>query len=159
MDILDLYAMAGGIAQIFSGVVFYVRFMHKKVSLWFYLLSVVCGGIFVHVIRGSVTVQMAAYVLLLTICGMLLPKEGDRAERPRIKKAADFQSAVLYAVMVAEVMLLCYGVVKSLWSVFYPLLRAGRQNSRICIYAVGRTDIAFFILALLPYNRTVFFPP
>lgn len=37
--------------------------------------------------------------------------------------------------------------------------RAGRQNSRICIYAVGRTDIAFFILALLPYNRTVFFPP
>ena len=122
MDILDLYAMAGGIAQIFSGVVFYVRFMHKKVSLWFYLLSVVCGGIFVHVIRGSVTVQMAAYVLLLTICGMLLPKEGDRAERPRIKKAADFQSAVLYAVMVAEVMLLCYGVVKSLWSVFYPLL-------------------------------------
>ena len=73
MDILDLYAMAGGIAQIFSGVVFYVRFMHKKVSPWFYLLSVVCGGIFVHVIRGSVTVQMAAYVLLLTICGMLLP--------------------------------------------------------------------------------------
>ncbi len=95
MDILDLYAMAGGIAQIFSGVVFYVRFMHKKVSLWFYLLSVVCGGIFVHVIRGSVTVQMAAYVLLLTICGMLLPKEGDRAERPRIKKAADFQQCHL----------------------------------------------------------------
>lgn len=123
MELLDLYAMGGGIAQILSGFIFYVRFLHRKVNPCFYLLCAVCGGVFVYFIRDDGMVQTAFYVCLLAASGILM-SAGDPAGRSRLREKSDRKAAVLYAVMVAEVMQLCYGIVKSLWSVVYPLMPA-----------------------------------
>lgn len=124
MDLIDFYVMGGGVAQIFSGFIFYVRFLHRKVSPCFYLLCVVCGGVFVYFVRDDGMIQMAFFVCLLAASGILIPAGGDGALRSPLRGKSDWKAAVLYAVMVAEVMQLCYGTVKSLWSVFYPLLPA-----------------------------------
>ena len=98
MDFLDIYAMGSGIAQILSGFIFCVRFLHKRIKLRFYLLFVVCGEIFVYVIRDDGMVQMAGYIFLLTLGGILIPSDTGQAECPRARGKADWKPAVLSAV-------------------------------------------------------------
>ncbi len=124
MDILDVFSMGSGIAQILLGFAFFTRLLRKKVKPYFYLLAAVCGGIFVYVIRGGGLMQMTVYIVLLAISGILLPADGGGEGRTSAWEKPDWKSAILYAVLVAEVMQLCYGIVKSLWSVCYPLMPA-----------------------------------
>lgn len=145
MDFLDIYAMGSGIAQILSGFIFCVRFLHKRIKLRFYLLFVVCGEIFVYVIRDDGMVQMAGYIFLLTLGGILIPSDTGQAECPRARGKADWKPAVLSAVLVTEVMQLCYGVVKSLWSLLYLRISASERGMAGYIFMLSG-DLASLLL-------------
>ena len=54
-------------------------------------------------------IGFVALVFLLTVCGMFVCH-------------ADFKSSLLYAALTTEIMLLCYGIVKSLISLLCPFL-------------------------------------
>jgi len=61
-----------------------------------------------HLSAGTI-IGFMALVFLLTVCGMFVCH-------------ADFKSSLLYAAVTTEIMLLCYGIVKSLISLLCPFL-------------------------------------
>lgn len=124
MDVLEIYSMGSGIAQFFLGFVFFMKFLHRKIKPCFYLLSAVCGGIFVYVIRGGGVMQMTVYVLVLVVSGMLIPSDKSREKRLQAQGETGWRTVLLSAVLVAEAMQLCYGIMKSLGSLLFPLTAA-----------------------------------
>ncbi len=109
LDFFNIYIM--GVIEMLIQFYFLVKILKKKVWLPFCFLFAVCAVIVndfvpVHTITG-----FAALVFLLTICGVLVCH-------------ADFKVSVLYASLTTEIMLLCYGIVKSLMSLLCPFLPA-----------------------------------
>ncbi len=112
MDFFNVYIM--GSVQMLFGFYFFARFLHKKVRFYFYFLFTICGIAVIHFVPSGSIAGFGAYVLLLTASGVLIC-------------VSDWKTAVLYAALVVEIMQLCYGIVNSLLSIFYPLMSSFDQ--------------------------------
>lgn len=124
MEWVDVYVMGSGIVQMVSGFAFFHKFLHVKGTFWRYFLFALCGTVILFFVPNGGMAQMGAYVCLLATSGILFSTGGFGGGRLRQQGGTGWKSAVLYAVLVTTVMMLCYGIVKSLWSVCYPLLPA-----------------------------------
>ncbi|MDE7352121.1 MAG: GHKL domain-containing protein [Acetatifactor sp.] len=90
---------------------FLTKILKKKLWPPFYFLFAVCAVIVNNFVPASTMIGFVALVFLLTACGAFVCH-------------ADFKPSLLYAALTTEIMLLCYGIVKSLRGLLYPLLPA-----------------------------------
>ncbi len=114
IDFFNLYVI--GSAQILLAFCFFVRFLHKKIKLYFYLLFAACTLAVLHFVPSGNLADFAAFTLLLAASGILIC-------------LSDWKSAVLYAALAIEIMQLCFGILNSLLSALYPLLSDFDQNA------------------------------
>ena len=104
LDFFNVYVM-GGVELLFQ-FCFLARILKRKVRLPFLFLFAVCGAFVTQIASYAIILGFVMLVLLLMAGGMLLCH-------------ADFKSSLLYAALVTEIMLLCYGIVKSLIGLLY----------------------------------------
>lgn len=159
IDFFNEFVM--GSVEMFFLFYFYVKLLHKKVKNYFYFLFAVCAAVFCHFVQVDTIAVFGLVVLLLMVGGILLCH-------------AEVKSALLYAALVVEIMMLCYGIVKSLLSVLYPLMSVAFQDmagmvfmvlgelvslllSGFCYYIVYRyfsyytnTEIQYMYLVFIP---------
>ena len=125
LDFFNVYIM--GTVETF----FQFYFFHKilKRNIWFPgdILFIVCAVAIAYFIPVGSVIGFGIFVLLLTAGGILIYH-------------SDVKSSLLYATLVTEIMLLCYGIVKHLSSVLYLLIPV---NSR------GLFGIVFMLLSEL----------
>lgn len=107
MDFFNLYVV--GCAQMLLEFCFFVRFLHKKIKLYFYLLFTAYALAVIHFVPAGNLADFGACILLLAASGILICR-------------SDWKSSVLYAALATAIMQLCFGIVNSLSSVLYPLL-------------------------------------
>ena len=162
-DYIDFFSefVMGSVEMLFL-FYFFVKLLRKKVRSYFYLLFAVFATVCYHFVRVDTIAGFALVVLLLIAGGMLLCH-------------AEFKSSLLYAALVVEIMQLCYGIVKSLLSVLYPLMSVAFQDmagmvfmlsgelislllSGFCYYMVYRhfscyinTEIQYMYLVFIPF--------
>ncbi len=104
LDFFNVY-MIGLIEGIFQ-FYFLAKILKKKLLYPFYFLFGVCAVIVTCFLSVGTVTGFVEMVVLLTICGILVCH-------------ADFKSSLLYAALTTEIMLLCYGIVKSLIGLLY----------------------------------------
>ena len=162
-DYIDFFSefVMGSVEMLFL-FYFFVKLLRKKVRSYFYLLFAVFAAVCYHFVRVDTIAGFALVVLLLIAGGILLCH-------------AEFKSSLLYAALVVEIMQLCYGFVKSLLSVLYPLMSVAFQDmagmvfmlsgelislllSGFCYYMVYRhfscyinTEIQYMYLVFIPF--------
>ena len=108
-DFFNIYIM--GVVEMIIQFYFLVKILKKKVWMPFYFLMAVCAVIINDFIPVRTIIGFVVLVFLLSACGVLVCH-------------ADFKASVLYGALTTEIMLLCYGIVKSLMSLFGPFLPA-----------------------------------
>ena len=96
-----------GVIEMAFQLYFLGKILKKKISLPFYFLFAVCAVIVCDFVPTSTITGFAALVFLLTACGILVCH-------------ADVKSSILYAALAVEIMLLCYGIVKSILALLRP---------------------------------------
>ncbi len=104
LDFFNIYiiGLIEGIFQFY----FLAKILKKKLLFPFYFLFGVCAVIAARFFSAGTVTGFVVMVFLLTICGSLVCH-------------ADFKSSLLYAALITEIMLLCYGIVKSLIGLLY----------------------------------------
>ena len=107
LDFFNIYIM--GMIEMSFQFYFLTKILKKKIWPPFYFLFAVCAVIMGHFLSAATIIGFMVLVFLLTICGMFVCH-------------ADFKSSLLYAALMTEIMLLCYGIVKSLISLLCPFL-------------------------------------
>ena len=127
--------------QIFFGFYFFVRFLHKKMKIYFYFLFGGCAVCVICFIPGAAIVKLAVFILLLAAAGIFACH-------------TDWRTAALYAVLVEEIMQLGYGIVKSLLSILYPHLSAFEQNLVGFVFMLGG-EAASLLLTGLCYGVAI----
>ena len=105
LDFFNVYVM--GVIEMAFQLYFLGKILKKKISLPFYFLFAVCAVIVCDFVPTSTITGFAALVFLLTACGILVCH-------------ADVKSSILYAALAVEIMLLCYGIVKSILALLRP---------------------------------------
>ena len=145
MDFFNVYIM--GSIQMLFGFYFFVKLLHKKVKFYFYLLFAVWGMIILHVVSNGRIIEFGAYVLLLMVSGIYI----CHLERPATGGESRKRDSLFYAVLVVEVMQLCYGIVNSLSSILYPLMSAFNQNAVGIVFMLSG-NIVSLLLAWLCYH-------
>lgn len=113
MEILHQYILIS--IEVFFGFYFYVKFLHKKIKLCYFLLFGGCTVCVIYFVPGGTIVELGVFVLFLAAAGIRICH-------------ADLRPAVLYAVLTVEIMQLGYGIMKSLLSILYPYLSEFDQN-------------------------------
>ena len=101
LDFFNVYIM--GVIETSFQVYFLTKILKKKIWPPFYFLFAVCAVIVGHFLSAGTIIGFIALVFLLTVYGMFVCH-------------VDFKSSLLYAALTTEIMLLCYGIVKSLIS-------------------------------------------
>ena len=104
LDFFNIYMMGlvEGVFQFY----FLAKILKKKLMFPFYFLFGVCTVIVARFLSVGTVTGFVVMVFLLTVCGILVCH-------------ADFKSSLLYAALTTEIMLLCYGIVKSLIGLLY----------------------------------------
>ncbi|MEZ3434258.1 MAG: GHKL domain-containing protein [Lachnospiraceae bacterium] len=105
LDFFNVYVM--GVIEVAFQLYFLERILKKKIWPPFYFLFAVCAVIVCDFVPTSTITGFAALVFLLTACGILVCHE-------------DVKSSILYAALAVEIMLLCYGIVKSILALLRP---------------------------------------
>lgn len=136
IDFFSKYIM--GSVQMLFGFYFFARLLHKKIRFYFYILFAVCVITMTHFISSGTIAEFGAYVLALTASGGFIWR-------------SDWKSAVLYAALVVEIMQLCYGIVKSLSSVFYPLMSAFDQIVVGIVFMISGEMVSLLLTGLCCY--------
>ncbi len=137
IDFFSIYIM-GSVEMLFQ-FYFYARILKRKVKLPFYFLFAVCASFAIHFAQAGSIFGFGALVLLLTAGGILLCR-------------ADWKTSLLYAALVTEIMLLCYGIVKSLSGILYPLIAAALPvNDVTGIVWMLAADMASLLLTGICY--------
>ena len=109
IDFFNIYII-GSVEMLFQ-FYFLSKILKRKVTLPPYFLFTACAVILLDFIPATTILGFSAFVFWLTTWGTLICR-------------ADFKSSLLYAALGSEMMLLCYGIMKSLFSILYPLLSA-----------------------------------
>ena len=107
LDFFNIYVI--GLIEGTFQFYFLAKILKKKLLPPFYFLFGVCAVIVTRVLSVGTVTGFVAMVFLLTVCGILVCH-------------ADFKSSLLYAALTTEIMLLCYGIVKSLIGLLYAWL-------------------------------------
>ena len=107
LDFFNIYVI--GLIEGTFQFYFLAKILKKKLLLPFYFLLGVCAVIVTRFLSVGTVTGFVAMVFLLTVCGILVCY-------------ADFKSSLLYAALTTEIMLLCYGIVKSLIGLLYAWL-------------------------------------
>ena len=107
-EYLDFLYIRGVIETSFQ-FYFMAKILKKRIWPPFYFLLAVCTVIAVRFLAASTIIRFIALVFLLTVFGGACLH-------------ADFKSSLLYAALTTEIMLLCYGIVKSLLGLLCPFL-------------------------------------
>ena len=107
LDFFNRYIM--GVVEMSFQFYFLVKILRKKLWLPFSFLFGVCAVIVTSFLSVGTVTGFVAIVFLLTVCEILVCH-------------ADFKPSLLYATLTTEIMLLCYGIVKSLIGLLYAWL-------------------------------------
>ena len=107
LDFFNIYVI--GLIEGTFQFYFLAKILKKKLLPPFYFLFGVCAVIVTRFLSVGTVTGFVAMVFLLTVCGILVCH-------------ADFKSSLLYAALTTEIMLLCYGIVKSLIGLLYAWL-------------------------------------
>ena len=107
LDFFNIYVI--GLIEGTFQFYFLAKILKKKLLPPFYFLFGVCAVIVTRFLSVGTVTGFVAMVFLLTVCGILVCH-------------ADFKSSLLYATLTTEIMLLCYGIVKSLIGLLYAWL-------------------------------------
>ena len=107
LDFFNIYVIGliEGVFQFY----FLAKILKKKLLFPFYFLFGVCAVIVTRFLSVGTVTGFVVMVFLLTVCGILVCH-------------ADFKLSILYATLATEIMLLCYGIVKSLIGLLYAWL-------------------------------------
>lgn len=156
MDFLSKYIM--GSVQVLFGFYILAGLLHKKVRFYFYIVFAVCAMTVIYFIPAGTIAEFGAFVLLLTAGGILiyLP-ELKSAVLSNRKSLCSF--IFLYAALVVDMMQLGYGIVKSLLSIFYPLLYAFDQSTVGIVFMVSGELLSLLLTGLFGYLVWRFFFP
>ncbi len=133
MGMLYQYIMTG--VQIFFGLYFFVRLLHKKMKFYYYLLFGGCSVWAVCSVQGAVIIGLGIFILSLAAAGILVCH-------------TDWRTAALYAVLTVEIMQLGYGIVKSLSSILYPHLSAFDQKTVGLVFMLAGEAAALLVTGL-----------
>ena len=109
LDFFNVYIM--GVIEMFFQFYFLAKILKKKLWPPFYFLFSVCGVIINDFLPAVTIIGFVVLVFLLTACGTFVCH-------------GDFKSSILYASLITEIMLLCYGIVKSLMGLLCPWMPA-----------------------------------
>ncbi len=109
LDFFNVYII--GVIETALQLYFLERILKKKISPLFYFLFTVCAVIVCDFVPVSTITGFVVLVFLLTACGIFACH-------------ADVKSSILYAALAVEIMLLCYGIVKSLMALLRPWMLA-----------------------------------
>ena len=104
LDFFNIYII--GLIEVVFQFYFLTKILKKKLLYPFYFLFGVCAVIVTCFLSVGTVTGFVVMVFLLTVCGLLVCR-------------ADFKSSLLYAALITEIMLLCYGIVKSLIGLLY----------------------------------------
>ena len=107
LDFFNIYII--GLIEGGFQLYFLAKILKKKLLFPFYFLFGVCAVIVAHFLSVGTVTGFVVMVFLLTVCGILVCH-------------ADFKYSLLYAALATEIMLLCYGIVKSLIGLLYAWL-------------------------------------
>ena len=107
LDFFNIYII--GLIEVVFQFYFLTKILKKKLLYPFYFLFGVCAVIVTCFLSVGTVTGFVVMVFLLTVCGILVCH-------------ADFKSSLLYAALTTEIMLLCYGIVKSLIGLSYAWL-------------------------------------
>ncbi len=149
LDFFSVYIM-GVIETCFQ---FYFLTKSLKKKLWppFYILLAVCAVIVNDFVPVRTIIGFVVIVFLLTACGVLACH-------------ADIKSSLLYAALMTEIMLLCYGAVNSLISLLCPFLPAvfHETNGIAVMLASEAVSLALagfcYYMVCRYFSRDVFYP-
>ncbi len=99
LDFFNIYiiGLIEGVFQFY----FLAKILKKKLWPPAYFLFAICTVIVARFLSVGTLIGFMVFVFLLTICGIFVCH-------------ANFKSSLLYAALTVEIMLLCYGIVKSL---------------------------------------------
>lgn len=109
LDFFNIYIYIMGVIDMSFQFYFLVKILKKKVWPPVYFLFGVCAVIVNDFVPVGTMIGFVVLVFLLTICGTFVCH-------------TDFKSSLLYATLTTEIMLLCYGIVKSLIGLLYAWL-------------------------------------
>ena len=107
LDFFNKYIM--GVIEMSFQFYFLVKIQRKKLWPPFSFLFGVCAVIVTSFLSVGTVTGFVAIVFFLTVCEILVCH-------------ADFKPSLLYATLTTEIMLLCYGIVKSLIGLLYAWL-------------------------------------
>ncbi len=107
LDFFNIYIM--GLVETSFQFCFLAKILKKKIWPPFYFLFAVLAVIVNYFIPAGIIIRFMAVVFLLMVYGAFVCH-------------IDLKSSLLYASLVTEIMLLCYGIVKSLISLLFPFL-------------------------------------
>lgn len=107
LDFFNIYVI--GLIEGTFQFYFLAKILKKKLLPPFYFLFGVCAVIVTRFLSVGTVTGFVAMVFLLTVCGILVCHAG-------------FKTSLLYAALTTEIMLLCYGIVKSLIGLLYAWL-------------------------------------
>lgn len=136
MDFFNIYIM--GNAQVLTGFCFLARFLQKKVKIYFYILFALFWTVFSEVIPTDRIEEFLVYILLLVISGIFICH-------------AEWKSVILYSALTVEIMQLSYGIVNSLLSILYPMMRPLNQKIVGTIFMLTGNITALLLTVLCYY--------
>ena len=109
LDFFNIYIM--GMMETCFQLYFLAKFLKKKMWPPFYFLFAAGAVIINEFIPSGTIIGFVEFSLLISICGAFACH-------------ANFKASLLYAILIAEIMLLCNGIIGSLMSLPYPWLPA-----------------------------------
>lgn len=149
LDFFNIYVI--GLIEGTFQFYFLAEILKKKLLLPCYFLFGVCAVIVTRFLSVGTVTGFLAMVFLLTVCGILVCH-------------ADFKSSLLYAALTTEIMLLCYGIVKSLIGLLYAWMpnyyydMAGIP-AMLASYAASFLLTGFcYYMVYRYFSRDVFYP-
>lgn len=136
MDWLDFYHIyLVGCVQTVAGFHFFTKCMKKKANLIFYALFAVFELLSFSFLPDGV-MMLAVFILPLLAAGIFLYK-------------ADFSTALLYAIVTAEIMQLSFGISNSVLCLVYPY--AMSADAKLLAFVSVIADGAALFAAILCY--------
>ena len=143
LDFFNIYVI--GLIEGTFQFYFLAKILKKKLLPPFYFLFGVCAVIVTRVLSVGTVTGFVAMVFLLTVCGILVCH-------------ADFKSSLLYAALTTEIMLLCYGIVKSLIGLLYAWLPYFFYDTAgIAAASLFLTGFCYYMV-YRHFSRDVFYP-
>lgn len=139
LDFFNNYIM--GMIQMLAGFHYYTGFLNRRAQRQEYLLFALFGIVVISVIRDNGIGSFLAYILMLMFWGFFVCRAG-------------FAAVVLYAVVLGEMMQLCYGIFDSVLCMIHPMLFSFPKNFVSILFVIlGNTAVIAVVCCGRVMNR------